>query len=254
MKKKLVLAVILSMLAVTSTGCGIVLELIESFDSIVSNTADIADEKDNDKDKANDDKYNNKESKKDKESLSDIFSFDDDIDKENPTEDITEATEAITENITEATTEVTPAEIEKSTELATNPENIEAGEFATDGNSIADDSNVLYDEAGLKITYLNFEEKYGYFRVNMSFENSSDVPFEVQAWDVYINGQDVSAVMSVATEVDNTIDGSMKFSLEKLRELGIQTSDIETIEVSFHIFDWEDKIDSINTPIIKFNI
>ncbi|MEE0265899.1 MAG: hypothetical protein UD936_09770 [Acutalibacteraceae bacterium] len=251
MKKNFILAIILSLLTVTSTGCGLVAELIEGFDSVMADTSEKAE---------GSSRSNNSTKDKNSDSenlLSDVLKLD-----KNTGEEATEATEAtteaITESVTEPVTEQNTVEGEESTEPVTNSEgseNVQTSEPATEaGTSAPADSNVLYDEAGLKITFIDCVEKYGTLKANMSFENSSDVAFEVQVRDVYVNGQPVSAIMSVSTEIGNTIEDSMKMNVEKLEKAGIKTSDIQTIELSFHIFNWSDKSVSIDTPRIKINI
>ena len=117
---------------------------------------------------------------------------------------------------------------------------------------VADDNGVLYDDNGLQITYIDAEEQSGYLDFNMSIKNDNDVEIEVQAWEVYINGIEVDAIMSAPVEPGKVALDDMGFDLEELEDAGIDPDEIETVEVSFHIFNWEDEFESIDTELIKF--
>ncbi len=243
MKKKVLLAVILSMLAVASTGCTLVEDITDTLDSFSTSSKDNRDEDDvedeeEDKDEESKDIDEDKDKDKDedsddKSSLSNIINFNKNNADEEPSEEvIVEPATSIVEATEAVDTENEPTELSEKPQIAQN--------------------NILYDDAGLKITYNNISKEFDLLRFNMTFENSSDIPLVVQAWEVYINGKEVDAIMSVGTEVGNTIEDAMKFYIDDLKELGIEIDDIETVEVSFHIFDWDGKVESVDTELIKF--
>lgn len=217
MKKNIILAVLLSMITVVSTtGC----------------TADKPDKDDETSKPSVSDKDSGE--KNDKVSPFSALYGDDKTDDTDKT-DTTDDEEDISENI----------DI---------PEEDESDKPREDNDSNLVSSNCLYDENNLKIEFVDKVEEYGYLDFNMNITNSGKVDLEVQAWETYINGIEVDAIMSASVKAGETITDDMGFEVEELEEKGIDPNNIESVEVSFHIFSWEDEIESIDTELIKFKL
>ena len=108
------------------------------------------------------------------------------------------------------------------------------------------ESTVLYDEEGIKITYQNYTvNDYGDFDINLLIENNSSKNVCVQTRDESINGYMMSAIISENVSVGKKSYTDMTFSAYELKENYIST--IYDTEFSFHIFkqeDWETIDDS----------
>ena len=218
MNKKIVLALLLSMITVVSAGC----TFDVSFDDKSSDSS-ASDKETKDDDEKSDDG--------EKSGFSSMFGSED---------------EEVTEDATEAPTkEETEEQKEKPTEKETE-------KSTTKSSDTTASSNVLYDANRVEITYIDTVEEAGYLDFNMSIKNDNDVEIEVQAWEVYVNGIEVDAIMSAPVKPGKTTEDTMGFELEDLEDAGIDPDEIETVEVSFHIFNWDDEIESIDTKLIEF--
>ena len=100
-------------------------------------------------------------------------------------------------------------------------------------------NSIIYEDEIVKITYTGIEESYS-TDVKLTIENLSDQGITVQARDVSINGIMVNPIFSCDVVAGKKANDSMSFY--SLEDDGIDK--IETMELSFHIFD-EDSWDTI---------
>lgn len=109
--------------------------------------------------------------------------------------------------------------------------------------------SVIYEDETVKITYTGIEESYS-TDVKLTIENLSEQKIIVQARDVSINGIMANPIFSSNVSAGKKANDSMSFY--NLKDDGIDK--IETIELSFHIFD-EDSWDTIiDTEPITFDV
>lgn len=225
------LAIILSMLTVVSVGC--------TFDISLDGNNDKSSSDSSKSDKSSKDDEESKDDKKQSD-FSAMFDSDNKSSSDIEDKDINIATEEQTEKVTE---KVTEKSTEKTTEKATTKSN---------NNFNIEHKDVLYDDNGIQILYINSSEEYGYLDFNMYFKNNNDIELEVQAWEVYVNGTEMDAIMSAPIESKGVCSDCMSFELEDLENAGISPEEIKTVEVSFHIFNWNDDSIKIDTELIKF--
>lgn len=229
------LAIILSMLTVVSVGCNFDISLDEDNDKSSSSSSK--------SDKNSNDKKESKDNKKQSD-FSKIFDSDNKASSDIEDKDVNIATEGQTEKVTE---KITEKSTEKSTEKTT-----EKSTTKSDNNFNIEHKEVLYDDNGLQILYIDSSEEYGYLDFNMYFQNNNDIELEVQAWEAYVNGTEIDAIMSAPIEAKGVYSDCMSFELEDLEDAGISPEEIKTVEVSFHIFNWNDDSIEIDTKLIKF--
>ncbi|MBQ7794266.1 MAG: copper amine oxidase N-terminal domain-containing protein [Clostridia bacterium] len=110
---------------------------------------------------------------------------------------------------------------------------------------------VVYDKDGIKISYKGIEYDNNSADIKFLIENNSNVGITVQARDESINGFMVSGIMSEDVQSGKKANAELTFYKSTLEENGI--TNIDEMELYFHIFN-EETWDAIaDTDIIKIN-
>lgn len=113
----------------------------------------------------------------------------------------------------------------------------------------AEDSKPTYEDENVKITYTGIEESYS-TDVKFTIENKSDKKIIVQARDVSVNGIMTNPIFSCNITPGKKANDSMSFY--NLQDDGIDS--IETIELSFHIYDSDSLDKIIDTEAITIDV
>ena len=119
--------------------------------------------------------------------------------------------------------------------------------------TFADDGDVAYDDGGVKIVIKGLAEDESVFgpSIVVYIENNSDKDITVQTRDVSINGFMVDAMFSsdvlVGKHAVDTIT-FMEFDLEEN-----EITEIENVELSFHVFDYEDWGTIVDTDVVEIS-
>lgn len=129
--------------------------------------------------------------------------------------------------------------------------NVETSIASTYEQKIDDSGNILYESNDIKIVAkgLSFNDSYIGPGLVLYIENNSDKDFTVQVDNVSVNGFMINTIMSQDVIAGKKAIDSVTFLNSSLEENGI--TDIENIEISFHIFNmntWDDIVDT--EPII----
>lgn len=137
------------------------------------------------------------------------------------------------------------------TYLDTDLINIETSIASTYQQKIDDSGDILYQDNGIKIVAKGLSTNDSYFGPGLVLyiENNSNTDFTVQVRDVSVNGFMVSTSMSQDVILGKKAIDSVTFLNSSLEENDI--TDIENIEISFHIFNmntWDTIVDT--KPII----
>ena len=116
-------------------------------------------------------------------------------------------------------------------------------------NEQAEDSKPAYEDENVKITYTGIEESYT-TDVKLTIENKSNKKIIVQARDVSVNGIMTKPIFSCNITPGKKANDSMSFY--NLQDDGIDS--IETIELSFHIYDSDSLDKIIDTEAITIDV
>lgn len=116
-------------------------------------------------------------------------------------------------------------------------------------NEKTEDSKPTYEDENVKITYTGIEESYS-TDVKFTIENKSDKKIIVQARDVSVNGIMTNPIFSCNITPGKKANDSMSFY--NLQDDGIDS--IETIELSFHIYDSDSRNTIIDTEAITIDV
>lgn len=113
-------------------------------------------------------------------------------------------------------------------------------------------NSVIYEDETVQITYTGIEKdlSFGWTDVKLTIENKSDKKICVQDQDVSINGVMTDPIFSCEITRGKKANDIMTFT--HLEEDGIDK--IETIELSFHIFDYDSRDTIIDTEPITIDV
>lgn len=111
-----------------------------------------------------------------------------------------------------------------------------------------DESKVIYDENGIKITYKGTEDGFASKDIKLLIENNSDKNYTVQERDLTVNGFVVMATISADIPAGKKANDEIKILESSLEENEI--TDIENVEFYFHIFNSDDWTDDFDSDII----
>lgn len=150
---------------------------------------------------------------------------------------------------TEPETETeTETETEPETEKPTKKPAEKPAEKPTENKS---SEQVLFDNNGIKITYTGMSSSYLGPQIKLRIENNSDIEFTVQTRNCAVNGYMIDPVMSCDVGSGKKANTSMTFMDSYLEENGITT--IESVELNFHMFNWDYDDRGFDTETISFN-
>lgn len=110
---------------------------------------------------------------------------------------------------------------------------------------------VLYEKGGIKVTYMGLKKEDYSTDFKFLIENNSGSAITVQARDESINGYMLSGIMSESVQPGKKVNGKLTYYNSILEENGI--TNIEKLELSFHIFDEETWKTIDDSDIIKIN-
>ncbi|HBU12825.1 MAG TPA: hypothetical protein DEB31_08930 [Clostridiales bacterium] len=116
-------------------------------------------------------------------------------------------------------------------------------------------SQVIYDQDGIVIviTGVTAIADSIFTEILFSIQNNTEQNFTVQARNVSINDIMIDPIMSTDIVAGKTANTELTFLTADLVENGI--SELQTLEVSFHIFDsdtWENIVDT-EAIVLEFN-
>ncbi len=118
----------------------------------------------------------------------------------------------------------------------------------TNGQSVPS-GTVLYDNNGVKITYLGIAPlKYGGEEVKLYIQNSSGKNYTVQANNVSVNGIMTSPIFSCKVAAGKSSYDGINFSESSLKDSNIAS--ISTVEFTFRIFDTDNWSNNFNSSVI----
>lgn len=101
-----------------------------------------------------------------------------------------------------------------------------------------DSGEVVYNENGIKVVFKGLVDESDTIigpGIKVYLENNSSQDISIQAWDVSVNGHMAYALFSPDVPVGKRAVSNIAFFASDLEKNGI--TDIETVELSFHIFD-----------------
>lgn len=162
--------------------------------------------------------------------------------KENTTKKAKAEKKETTEPETEAQTEQeTEKETEPETEAPTEPAN--------------DISKVMYDANGIRITLVGIESDdnsiFPTVNLKVLIENDTDEEKCVQVRQFSINGFMIDPYFSPEIAAHKKINDKITIDAEDLENNGITFDTIQDIELSFHIFNWDNWDSYIDTdPVV----
>lgn len=122
-------------------------------------------------------------------------------------------------------------------------------ELSSKSTSEGMSSNVLYNSNGIKITYAGIGDGYIGKELTFLIENNSSEPICVQTRDDSVNGYMVYGIMSTEVQVGKKANGTLTYMSSELEKNGI--SEIEEIELYFHIFNNDTWDTIVDTEIVK---
>lgn len=165
-------------------------------------------------------------------------------DKEQPT------TVAIATVKTTAT-EITTAALEvqttvPATEMQTEETTTEAATEASSAES------VLFENNGVKIIYKGVSSGWMGDTVELKIENTSNKNYTVQTHDVSVNGFMVDPLFSCDVNSGKIANDKITFLKSDFEKNGITS--INDIELSFHIFNDDDWMDSFDTEKLSIKL
>lgn len=112
---------------------------------------------------------------------------------------------------------------------------------------------VLYDANGIKITYKGITSGWMGTDVNLLIENNTDTDYCIQVRNMSVNGFMVDPTFSPDVAAGKKANDAISFYSSQLEENNIDK--IEQLEFYFHIFSWDDMMDSaIETDTIVLNV
>lgn len=135
--------------------------------------------------------------------------------------------------------------------LSANTEEETAAEETAGGTEEAAtiQETVLLEDSGVKITATALdEEAFMGPELKVKIENTSGRNLTVQCRDVSVNGFMVDPIFSCDIVDGKTAMDSITFMSSELEEAGIET--IDSIELSFHIYDSDSWDDYLNTGVV----
>lgn len=130
---------------------------------------------------------------------------------------------------------------------------IETSAASTYQNTIDDSGEVLYNDNGLKIVSKGLSSSSSVFGPGLMIyiENNTDKDYTIQTRNTSINGFMIDTIMSEKVVSGKKAITAITFLNSSLEDNEI--SDITSIETSFHIFNDNDWLDSIDTDVITIN-
>lgn len=106
-------------------------------------------------------------------------------------------------------------------------------------------NEVLFEQNGIKITYVGISEGYLGKEIDLMIENTSDKNYVVQSKDFSLNGYMISPVFSCDIMAGKKANDEMTILSSYLEKNGI--TEINNFECAFHIFEdgnWDEQFDS----------
>lgn len=115
---------------------------------------------------------------------------------------------------------------------------------------------VIYNENGIKITFLGFQNKkeehelFKGWNINLKIENTSGKNYTVQVRDLSANGMMVDSIFS-----SNVVSGKSVMDSIWMINLDTQgiTGPVTNAQFYFHIFNSDDWTDSFDSAVIELN-
>ena len=116
--------------------------------------------------------------------------------------------------------------------------------------SYDDSGKLLYNANGLKIVYKGLDTSDEIFgpRVMLYLENTGSKDVCVQVRDVSVNGYMIDPIFSVDLPIGKHAVSGVTFMKEDLTENGI--SKIQSVDLSFHVFSWDEGNTIVDTSPI----
>lgn len=139
----------------------------------------------------------------------------------------------------------------KPTEPPTEKKTEEPTEKETELPTEAKKETVIFNNLGVKITCTGVE--YGSYRnsVNLRIENNSGHDYEFQVRDTSVNGYMIEPTFSCTVKNGKIANDELTFYQSDLDKNGIK--EFETIELSIHAFNWDDRSNDFDSEMITFN-
>ena len=109
-------------------------------------------------------------------------------------------------------------------------------------------NKVIFNNNGVKITYTGTEEGLLGTNINLLIENNSGQDYTIQARDVSVDGYMIEPIFSCEVKSGKKANTSLEFFEDDLNENGIEN--IETIELYFTVFNWDDDSNDFDTEMI----
>lgn len=119
--------------------------------------------------------------------------------------------------------------------------------------SYDDSGKTLYSENGLKIVYKGLDTSDEIFgpKLVMYLENTGSKDVCVQVRDVSVNGYMIDPIFSVDLPAGKHAISGVTFMKDDLSKNGI--SKIQTVDLSFHVFDWDEGDTIVDTAPITIS-
>lgn len=116
-----------------------------------------------------------------------------------------------------------------------------------------DSGDVCYDDGGIKIVVKGLSTADSWLGPSVIVEviNTSDTDITVQTRDVSINGFMISPLFSTDVGAGKRAVNGVTFASYDLEANGIET--IESVELSFHVFDMHSWNDIVDTDTVTIN-
>lgn len=111
---------------------------------------------------------------------------------------------------------------------------------------------VLYENNGIKVSYKNITHDSSKTNVNLLIENNSGRDYCIQTRNMSVNGFMLDPIFSPNVTAGNKANDAFTFYNSRLKENDI--TEINHLEFSFYIFDWNDRDSVIETDSISFDI
>lgn len=110
---------------------------------------------------------------------------------------------------------------------------------------------VMYESKNVKITYIGEDESFMGYELKVKIDNLSDEKLTVQVRDVSVNNIMVDTIFSKDLTPGKTATDSITFLKSDFEDNNI--TDVDTVELSFHIFN-TDTFETIeDTEMVTLN-
>lgn len=131
------------------------------------------------------------------------------------------------------------------------PETEPTTEQATKSNSKKQTKEqTLIKSHNVKVVYKGIEETIYGQKVKLYIENNSNYDYEFQLRNVSVNGFMCEPVMSVEVNSGKKVNNGFTIENKFLDENGI--TDIKTIDLSIHAFNWDDDTHDFDSETVTF--